>query len=298
MNALNTRHPLYARGVIMVLVAGIFLSLAGLVLRNLEAANGWQVLFYRSSIFAVVVLLLTIVRHRRHTPAAFRAIGLPGIVVAIALGLGSIAYIYALLLTTVANALFIISAAPLMAAILGWIVLGERVQRFTWYLMVIAVAGIGIMVFDGVAGGRVLGNAVAFITPVSFAVMLVAIRCSGNTDMLPAICLAGVVGASISFVMADSLAVSDHDLALCLFLGVVQYGAGFILITVGARFVPAAEVALLAMSEIVLAPIWVWIGVGEVPSTLTLAGGLVVVGAVVAQGISGLRSRESHPVTP
>ena len=97
--------------------------------------------------------------------------------------------------------------------------------------------------------------------------------------------------AALGFVMADSLVLSRHDLALCLFLGVVQYTGGFVLITLGARYLPAAEVALLSLAETVLAPIWVWLGVGEVPALLTLAGGVIVISAVIAQAVTGMRSQ-------
>ena len=92
--------------------------------------------------------------------------------------------------------------------------------------------------------------------------------------------------------MSDTLVLSGHDLVLCLFLGVAQYTGGFVLITLGARFLPAAEVALLSLAETVLAPIWVWAGVGEVPALLTLAGGAVVLSAVVAQAATGMRSQD------
>ena len=128
------------------------------------------------------------------------------------------------------------------------------------------------MMVNGIQGGRLLGNLVALGPPVSFAIMLVTLRRAGDRDMIPAICLAGFVGAALGFVMADSLILSRHDLALCLFLGVVQYTGGFVLITLGARYLPAAEVALLSLAETVLAPIWVWLGVGEVPTLLTLVG--------------------------
>ena len=120
--------------------------------------------------------------------------------------------------------------------------------------------------------------------------MLVTLRRAGDRDMIPSICLAGLVGAALGLAMSDSLAVSRHDLALCLFLGIFQYAGGFVLITLGARYLPAAEVALLSWTEIVLAPIWVWIGVGEVPALLTLAGGAIVLSAVIAQAVMGLRS--------
>ena len=266
------------------------LSLAGITLRHIESASGWQILFYRSLTFFVVVTLWLAIRYRARVVRAFVATGRPGLIVAVCLGIGSTSYVFALLLTTVANALFIISAAPFMAAVLGWIVLRERVRTTTWIMMTIALAGISLMIVNGIQAGRLLGNLVALVTPAAFAIMLVTLRHAGDRDMIPAICLGGLVGAALGFAMSDTLILSRHDLALCLFLGVVQYTGGFVLITLGARFLPAAEVALLSLAEIVLAPIWVWIGVGEVPALLTLAGGAIVLSAVVVQAVTGMRS--------
>ena len=281
-----------AIGAALTLGGGGLLSFAGVTLRYMESASGWQILFYRSLTFFVVVVLYLSIRYRTNLVRAFVRVGKPGIVVALSLGLGSACYVFALLLTTVANALFIISAAPFMTAILGWLLLRERVRPVTWAAMTFALAGIALMVFNGIQSGRLLGNVVAFGPPVSFAIMLVALRSAGDRDMIPAICLAGLVGAGLGLAMSDSLAISRHDLLLCLFLGVVQYAGGFVLLALGARYLPATEVALLALAEIVLAPIWVWIGVGEVPTLLTLVGGGIVLSAVIAQAAMGMRSPE------
>ena len=281
----------YATGVALVLVAGLMLSLSGVTLRHIESANGWQILFYRSLTFFVVVTLYLVFRYRTRVVRAFVRTGRPGLVVAVSLGLGSACYVFALLLTTVANALFIISSAPFVTAVLGWIVLRERVRPLTWLTMTIALAGIAIMFVNGIQSGRLLGNIVALGPAVSFAIMLVTLRFAGDRDMIPAICLAGFVGAALGFSMADTLVLSRHDLALCLFLGIFQYTGGFVLITLGARYLPAAEVALLSLAETVLAPVWVWLGVGEVPTVLTLAGGAIVLSAVVAQAVTRMRSQ-------
>ena len=282
----------HATGVTLVLVAGLMLSLSGVTLRHIESASGWQILFYRSLTFFVVVTLYLVFRYRTRVVRAFVTTGRPGLVVAVSLGLGSACYLFALLLTTVANALFIISSAPFVTAVLGWIVLRERVRPLTWFTMTIALAGIAIMFVNGIQSGRLLGNIVALGPAVSFAIMLVTLRRAGDRDMIPAICLAGFVGAALGFTMADTLILSRHDLALCLFLGVFQYTGGFVLITLGARYLPAAEVALLSLAETVLAPVWVWLGVGEVPTVLTLAGGAIVLSAVVAQAVTGMRSQD------
>ena len=288
--AARLRRPRHATGVALVLAAGGLLSLSGITMRHMEAAGGWQIIFYRSLTFSLVVFLWLAFSYRTRVVRAFTRVGKAGLIVGLSLGLGSACYIYALLLTTVANALFIISAAPFMAAVLGWVVLRERVRPVTWATMGVALAGIAIMVFDGVRSGRLLGNLVALGTPVSFAIMLVALRRAGDRDMIPAICLAGVVGAVLGFTVSDTLAIPHHDLALCIFLGVVQYGGGFVLLTLGARHLPAAEVALLSLVETVLAPIWVWAGVNEIPTLFTLTGGAIVLLALVVQTVAGMRS--------
>ena len=291
--AARLRHQGHTTGVVLVLTAGVLLSLAGVAIRHMESANGWQILCYRSFAFFVVITLYLTFRYRTGVLRAFVRTGRPGLIVALSLGLGSTCYVFALLLTTVANALFIISAAPFMTAVLGWVVLRERVRPITWVTMAVALAGITIMVYDGIRGGRLLGNLVASGTALSYAFMLVSLRRAGDRDMIPAICLAGLVGAALGFAMSDTLVLSRHDLVLCVFLGIVQYAGGFVLITLGARYLPAAEVALLSLSEIVLAPIWVWIGVGELPTLFTLTGGVIVLSAVIVQATAGMRSPAS-----
>ena len=125
--AAHIHHRRHATGVALVLIAGVMLSVAGITLRHMEAASGGQILFYRSLSFSFVLALYLALRYRARTVRAFVAVGRPGLVVALSLGFGSACYVFALLLTTVANALFLISSAPFMAAVLGWIVLRERV---------------------------------------------------------------------------------------------------------------------------------------------------------------------------
>ncbi len=279
----------YSRGVLMVLCAGICLSIGGLIVRHIEAADGWQIVFYRSTFFVVTLLIFLAVRYRGRVVQPFKRIGVNGLLVAMFLGLGSICYLFAILLTTVANAVFIISAAPFFTAAAAWLLLGERVRAVTWLFMAAALAGITLMFVDGFVTGRWLGNVLALGVVASFVGMLVVIRQSKAIDMVPATCLGGVVAGIISAFMVDSFWISRQDLILCILLGSAQFGAGFILITMGTRLVPAAEVALLSLTETVLAPIWVWLVINEIPSVLTMFGGAVVLSAVVSQAVLGIR---------
>jgi drug/metabolite transporter (DMT)-like permease len=279
----------YAPGVAMVLAAGVCLSFGGLIVRHIEAADIWLVVFYRSAAFVATLLgYLAVIYHGRLL-RPFLAVGWEGLVVAVSLGAGSICYLLALSLTTVANVVFILSAGPFLTAILGRLVLGERVHPITWLAMSLALCGIALMVAEGLGSGRLLGNLVAFGAAVSFSVMVIAMRRARAVDMVPASCLGGVVGAAVSAPMVGSFAVSGHDLGLALLLGSGQLGAGFVLITLGTRRVPAAEVPLLALSEVVLAPLWVWLWVDEAPGGLTLLGGAVVLAAVLGQAVVRLR---------
>ena len=168
----------YGYGVTLVIIGGLFLSTSGILLRNIEAASGWQILFYRGFTFSLTLFLLLLVRYRTGIGAAFRAVGKPGLWAALVLGLGSICYIFAILLTTVANAVFIIGAAPLATAFVAWLVLGEKTSRFGIIAMLVSLVGIGLMFADGLLEGRWAGNVAALGVVASFVVFLLIIRWS------------------------------------------------------------------------------------------------------------------------
>lgn len=240
------RDPHYLRGVALVVLAGCLMSIAGIVVRFIDAADEWQILFYRSIALIATLLLVMALRHRAGLVRAFRSAGFGAVVGGLCLSAGFTGFIFSLTHTTVANTLFVLSAGPFMAALLGWIVLKERVRRATWLAMTAAV-------------------------------------------------FAAAMAATATLAGSGGFAVSGHDLLLCALLGSVQNGAALVIYTIGSRHVPAGELALLLLSEIVLGPIWVWWGVGEVPSALTLVGGVIVLAALGGNAVSGLR-RARPPV--
>jgi len=280
----------YGYGVTLVIIGGFFLSTSGILLRNIETASGWQILFYRGLAFSLTLFLLLLFRYRAGIGAAFKAIGKPGLWAALVLGLGSICYIFAILLTTVANAVFIIGAAPLATAFVAWLVLGERTSRFGVIAMLVSLVGIGLMFADGLLEGRWAGNVAALGVVASFVVFLLIIRGKRSIDMLPATCLSGIVMAAVAAVFIESFVISNHDLAIAIIMGCLQFGIGFWCFTVASRYIMASEVALFSLTESILGPIWVWIGIGEEPSRLTLMGSAVVLVSVVAYCVNGIRS--------
>jgi drug/metabolite transporter (DMT)-like permease len=280
----------YGYGVTLVIIGGFFLSTSGILIRNIETASGWQILFYRGLAFSLTLFLLLLIRYRTGIGTAFKAIGKPGLWAALVLGLGSICYIFAILLTTVANAVFIIGAAPLATAFVAWLVLGERTSRFGVIAMLVSLTGIGLMFADGLLEGRWAGNVAALGVVASFVVFLLIIRGKRSVDMLPATCLSGIVMAGVAAVFIESLVISNHDLAIAIIMGCLQFGIGFWCFTVASRYIMASEVALFSLTESILGPIWVWIGIGEEPSWLTLVGSAVVLVSVVAYCVNGIRS--------
>ncbi len=279
----------YRHGLINLLTASFFTSLAGIVLRLMEQAEGWQVLFYRSLALAATLLLFSLLRYRGRVGRAFRAIGRPGLAAAVFLAGGFALFIFALFETSVANVVFTVGLAPFFAAILARIFLGEAVAPGIWAAMLVSFLGVGVMFGDGLVAGSLLGNGLALGCCISYSAALVAMRKGRAADMIPAVCLAGAMLAVVAGLAAPTLAVSGWDGALAAFLGVVQLGFQYILLTAAIRHVPAAEVALVGRLTLVLAPLWVWLGVGETPSTLTLAGGAIVLAAIGGHGFAALR---------
>ncbi len=281
-------------GLILIVLSGTFLSLSGILIRHLESANGWQVLFYRSLTCFVTLLTVLVFQYRKQTLAQFKKIGIPGFWAALVLALGSTFYILAMLNTTVANVVFIIGASPIMAALAGWLFLRETISFGRIMTMMLAILGIGLMFLDGFVSGGMLGNVLALSMVVCFVIYLMILRRHRNVDMLPATCLSGVCTAVIVLPFMGSFAISSHDLVIALLLGSVQFGIGFMLLTWSTRYLLAAEVALFSLTESILNPIWVWIGVNEVPSNLTLAGSGVVLVSVVAYSMMVIKQERAR----
>ena len=280
--------PRYVRGLMAVLAGGFALSFTGPIFRMLEEAGAWQILFYRTSSLTVGVLLVVAFRSRGDLVPAFRAIGRPGLLAGAIMGFGFPFFTMALVHTTVADALFLISTAPLFAALIGWLVLRETVRAATWIASLVALAGVAVMFGDGFAGGGFLGKAMAIGAATALASYTVCVRTRPLVDMSPALVIAGLI-ASVLAATADNLGVSLHDLLLCLFMGGVLASFGFVMYTYGPKYVPAAEVMLLSLSEVVLGPVWAVLIVGEIPSYYTIAGGVIVLAAVVLFSLLSLR---------
>lgn len=291
------------RGAALVLAAGALWSSGGTLVRLVEAADARQIVFWRSFFVALFVLGVLLARRRaRGAVAAFRALGWDGPLAGACLAGAFWFFIEALTRTEVANAVFVLAAQPLLAALLGRLLLGERVRPATWAALAAAAVGVAVMVAPGLGRGGLAGGLLAFGSASGFALFSVALRRGAPAvDRSPAILYGALLSALVAVALLvpsgglAALALAPRDLALCAAMGTASIGLGMLAYAAGARHLPAAELALLALSEVVLAPVWAWLVLGEVPRAATLAGGAVVLAAAVAQALAGA-GRRGGPV--
>jgi drug/metabolite transporter (DMT)-like permease len=283
----------YGQGAGLVLAAGTLWSLMGLCLRQIEAASVWQILFWRS-VGMVPVLLAFIWWTSGGRPLAqIRKVGLAGAVGGMGLVFAFAGAIYAIQTTTIANAVFLFTASPFVAAILGWILLGERVKPWTWAAIGLAVFGMYLMVREGLAMGALQGNIAALLSAAGFGAFSVCLRWGKVGDMMPVSMLGGVFSILVAGVVlslgGQAIVVSGHDMAISAGMGAAILALGMVTYTLGSKVIPAAELTLLSLIEVLLAPIWVFIVLGETASPATFIGGGVLLAAVAMNAVMGAR---------
>jgi drug/metabolite transporter (DMT)-like permease len=273
------------RGQLFVALAALAWSSAGVLQRELSVDTATQVAG-RAAVAAVALFGFVALSERGNPLRPFRALGRAELSVAVLTAVASGSFIVALNHTTVANVLFMQAVAPIAAALIAWVALHESVSRRSALAMAIALAGVAVMV-GGPGGSHGIGVGLSVVMTLAFALAVVITRHRRDISMAPAICLSQVFALAAAAPFAHPGSIDRHDLGLIVALGVGQMGLGLAFLTIGARLIPAAEVALITLLEVVLGPLWVWIALSERPSTTTLVGGAVVIGAVVLQASGG-----------
>jgi drug/metabolite transporter, DME family len=285
----------YGTGVILVLAAGALWSLMGLGLRQIDGASVWAILFWRS-VGMIPVLLVWISWTSAGRPfAALKSVGVAGAVGGAGLVFAFAGAIYAIQTTTIANAVFLFTASPFVAAILGWVFLRERVRPATWVAIALAVIGMFVMVREGLAIGALAGNLAALLSAAGFGAFSVALRWGRLADMLPATLLGAifsVAAAGIVLILrGEPILVSAQDIGISLGIGAIILATGMVLYTIGSRVIPAAELTLFSLIEVMLAPLWVWLILGETASVGTFVGGAILLVAVAFNAVAGAQRR-------
>ncbi len=289
------REISYRTGVGLVLFAAILWSLMGLAIRALGDAGTWQVLFYRSLGMAPVLFAVVAYRSGGRPLQRVRAAGWPGLIGGTGLVFAFAGAIYAIQVTTVANAVFLFAAAPLFTAVMAWLVLKEPVRRATWGAIALASAGMFVMVREGLAIGAGWGNLAAIASAAGFSAFTISLRWGRVQNMLPSVLTGGVlsvlVAGAVIAARGESFALPLRSVAIAMLMGAALLGFGLAIYTTGSRIVAAAELGLLSMAEVMLAPVWVWLFLGESASLGTFVGGAILLAAIAFNAVTGMRHR-------
>ena len=273
-------------GPLLIFLGAFCLSFGGLIVKSFEGATLWQILFWRQLFFVILVSIFLLFTYKKKIFVALYDSGLPGFIGGIMLGCGFSAYVFAMYKTTVANTNFIIQTQAIFLAIFGYLFLKEKISKLTLLSIILAITGIILMVGNSLSPGQLSGNLVAFIMPISFAVLIIIVRKYPKVDMVPLQLFAGIVAMLIGYFVSTKINISSHDILLAFIAGFFQVGLGFIFITIGAKKTLSAMVGILMMTEAVFGPFWAWMFLEETPQFIALIGGTIIIIAVLIQFFS------------
>jgi len=284
------------KGVLLMIAAALCWSTGGIFVRNVATTDGFEIVFWRS-LFMVAFLFATLAWwHRGAVWSKIAAVGRAGLLSGALLAATFFFFILSLMRNTAANTFVLMSTGPFFVALFGWMFLRERVPQRTWIAIAVALAGVTLMFADGLDAGRSTGNLLALGVAIAFALNVVVLRrMHAAVDMVPAVMIAGLISIAVALPFALPLAPAARDLALLAPMGCLQLGLGCLLMTKATRHLSAGEIGLLSLIETILAPLWVWIGVGERPGALALGGAAIVLGALLANEWAGLRRARPVP---
>lgn len=280
----------------LMVVAPLLWSLAGVLTRQIQSAGAFEMAFWRSSFAAAFVFCALLFLQDKRPWHSLREAGLPGLVSGAMWAVMFTCFIVALTLTTVANVLVVSSLGPLCTALLAFFFLQEPLPTRTWLAIVAASVGMLAMFGAGFTAsepGHLAGLALALTIPVAGAINIVVLRRSAaHLDLMPAVMLGALISAAVTLPFALPFAASGRDFLVLATLGVFQLGVPCMLLVLVSRTLTAPEMALLALLEVVLGPLWAWLGAGEVPAGTTLLGGAIVLAALAGNEAAALAERK------
>ncbi len=277
-------------GYILLLFGGFCLSWGGFIVRSFETSSAWDILLLRSSFFFLGVSTFLVLIYKNKAAKIIKRAGLPGFLGGFVMSFSFIAFVFAMINTTVANVVFIISTQTMFLALFGFIYLREKVSILGILSIILAMSGILLMIGDSVSTGTLFGNVVALIIPISFSILIMIVRKNPKLDLIPAIWFASLFSVFYSFIMVESFYFSNHDIFMGFLLGVPQLTFGFICITIGSRTTRAVTVGLLMLTETLFAPLWVWVFLNEIPPSSVFIGGVIIVFAIIIKSFDKKKS--------
>jgi len=270
----------HLKGLLMTIFAVVILSPDSVLIRLVEDASpdvdSWTVLFWRGLLYAVGVSLLVLIKYREKTVAEFKNIGNGGLLIGFFSGISTGTFVFAIVYTSIANALVIISTGPIMIAIVAWFLLREKSSIITWVSMIIVFIGIYIVMSGSIGGESLVGDFFALITAVMMGFTFTLTRKYKDINMVPVNAIGGLIAALIAFVMAHKITVPTEVIGYIIAMGAIL-SISFSLITIAPRYMPAAEVGMIMPLETVLGSLIAWYVINEVPSMNALIGGTIVI---------------------
>ena len=298
------KNSYYLIGFLLVFFAGLLWSFGVVTVRYMIDGHQYvfQYLFCRGISIVIILICFLFYKEGFDFYKNFSKVGLPGLIGGFCLGIAMTGFIFSITMTTAAVTLFMLATMPFIAAIIAYFVLGENLRKMTFISMLIAFLGVSIMIYNDSLKGSVLGALTGFFSATGFALYTVTIRWRPETPKFTTVVLAGSFCAVFSFLMLGTSFESFSTIPVInIYLSLLHgciVASGLILFSFGAKYLPAAELALLSLMEVVGGVLWVWLpifGINEIPSTAVIIGGLIITSAVILHGLGARKKRE--PVT-
>ncbi len=297
----SPQQQTYSRGVSFVLLATLGWSLSGLFVRLMPELSGWELNCWRGFWTGVTILCYLVLTYGNDTVDAFRRVPLTALLLSAGFfAFGSTMYVTSLTLVSTAVISVIGATSPLFTGLLSPWVTGEKPGLAAWFAAVLALGGMGVIAWDGLKAGHVVGMAVSLLVPFSFAMQTLTLRRYRAVDMTPAICVGGgmaFIGAGLAgflFQAGGGFDVPLKYVALLACMALVQLAIPLIWYTKGAKSVPAVTLSLIAMLDAVLNPLWPWLVVDEVPEPAAFIGGGIIILAVMLSILGPYLHRRSQ----
>ena len=272
-------------GYMLLLFGGFCLSWGGFIVRSFETSDAWKILLLRSFFFFLGVSVFLLLMYKKDAFKTVKKAGLAGLLGGFVMSFSFIAFVFAMMNTSVANVVFIISTQTMFLAIFGYFYLREKISIIGLLSIILAMMGISVMIGDSISGGTLFGNLVALTIPISFSILVMIIRKNSSLDLVPAIWYASISSTLISFLMTNDLSFSNNDILMGFLLGVPQLTFGFVCITIGSRTTRSVTIGLLMLTETIFAPLWVWLFLNEIPPMSVFIGGSIIIFAIIIKSL-------------
>ena len=290
--------------ILIVLIAGIFWSFGPLVVRHIDNAQliPWQYLFFRGSVIFLVLNIYLFLAEGQKFIGNYSRIGLSGLIGGVSLGIANISFILSITTTTAAVTMMMLATQPFVAAILAYIFLKEKISKTTFIAITVAAAGIIFMSLDSKGEGTLFGLINGLLSSLGFAGFTVSLRWRKNTPKFTTVAIAGIFCSAVAILVLlfndSNILISLKNSSLSALHGFLVC-TGLILFSMKSRYLPATDLTLLSLTEVLGGIFWVWLpwfGINEIPSTNTLIGGAIIISAIIFYGFNTKRVLQSRYV--